>query len=376
MRGPPPDPRFDLARTEFLAGLECFQRARFEAAEQHFLSSLQHLPGRLSTLINLAATQLRLERPQDALVTAEAALAVDPEAAEALLHRATALARLGRANEALEAFDHLLLREPRNALAWSSRGSLLREMQRFDEAALAFRQALEHGADPELHHYYLAALGAADTVPPISPPTYVAGLFDSYADDFDHHLVGTLGYQLPQQLTQGLRRQVAAGETFASALDLGCGTGLCGPGLRPLARRLTGLDLSDRMLDKARALGLYDRLEGCDIAGFLARTDESFDLLLAADVFIYIGDLAPVFAGAQRVMRRGLFSFSVETSAGVVDHVLQPSLRYAHSPDYLRRQALEHGFTVLAMEQVAMRQDQRQQVEGLCVHLRRAADTA
>ena len=116
---------------------------------------------------------------------------------------------------------------------------------------------------------------------------------------------------------------------------------------------------------------MYDQLEQADVAGFLAQTEARFELVLAADVFIYIGDLAPVFAGVSRVMPRGVFSFTVEPAPEGSDFVLQPSLRYAHSPAYLQRLAAAHGFTPLALTRAPVRQDQGGDVEGLYVHLRR-----
>ncbi len=370
MAAPPPATPFEQAKAEFLAGLACQQAGRFEQAAAHYQASLRLLPGRASTLINLAATQLQLQRPRDALASADAALAAEPTAAEAWLHRATALAELGERPLALAAFDRVLAAQPTHAFAWSSRGSLLRELGRLGEAAQAFRQAALHGADPALQAYYLAAVDAPEPAPPQAPAAYVQGLFDSYSDDFEHHLVGTLRYQAPQRLVDGLRA-AAPGERFAAALDLGCGTGLCGPLVRPLVDRLVGLDLSARMLERARSRGVYDQLEQADVAAFLAHTAACFDLVLAADVFIYIGDLAPVFAGLSRVMARGVFSFTVEPAPEGSEPVLQPSLRYAHSAAYLQRLAREHGFAWLAMTRGPVRQDQGGDVEGVYVHLRR-----
>ena len=370
MAQPPTDDRFEQAKAQFFAGLDRFQAGDFAQAEHHYRASLALVPGRPSTLINLAATQLRLARPRDALANADAALAAEADSADALLHRATALAQLGRTHEALAAFDRLLALAPTLAPAWSSRGSLLREMQRLDEAAQAFREALRHGADPELHAYYLASVGGAGPVP-TAPRAYVQQLFDDYADEFDQHLVGQLQYQAHQRLVDGLAG--AGGASYASALDLGCGTGLCGPLVRPLVRRLTGLDLSPRMLEKARALAVYDRLEQADLVPYLSRSDERHDLVLAADVFIYVGDLAPVFAGVRRVMDRGIFCFTVEALADddAADFRLLPSLRYAHSRAYLLRLAAAHGFEPVTLASGPVRQDQREAIDGLYVYLRR-----
>jgi predicted TPR repeat methyltransferase len=371
------DDRFEQASNHFFAGLARQQAGDFAQAERFYRSSLGLVPNRPSTLINLAAVQLRLARPLDALGSADAALAAERDSTDAHLHRATALAQLGRADEALAAFRRLLAIDPRHAAAWSGSGTLLRETDRLDEAAHAFREALRHGADGELNGFYLASVEAA-AAPPTAPRAYVAGLFDSYADDFDAHLVGALRYQAHRRLVDGL--VAIAGEArFESALDLGCGTGLCGPLVRARVARLTGVDLSARMLEKARALGVYDHLAHADIVAFLAGADERYDLVLAADVFIYVGDLAPTFALLERTMARGVFCFSVEALDGddaASDLRLLPSLRYAHSKPYLLRLASAHGFEVVATASAPVREDQRQAVDGLYVYLRRVEAAA
>jgi len=368
------DDRFEQAKAHFFAALGRQQAGDFDEAERLYRASLAAVPGRASTLINLAAVQLRLARPADALASADAALAAERDSTDALLHRATALAQLGQAEEALAAFQRVLAIDPRHALAWSGSGTLLRELDRLPEAAHAFREALRHGADPDLHTFYLASVDAA-AAPASAPAAYVAGLFDSYADDFDSHLVGALGYQAHRQLVDHLVASCGGDTRFRSALDLGCGTGLCGPLVRPIAGLLTGVDLSARMIEKARSLGVYDRLEQADLIDFLDTRRESWDLVLAADVFIYVGDLEPVFARLERAMAEGVFCFSVESLAGdgAGDGVrLLPSLRYAHSQDYLERLASRHGFEVAAMKHAPVREEQREAVEGLYVILRRA----
>lgn len=366
----PDEARFEQAKRAFFAGLSCQQAGDFDGAEVHYRESLRWVPRRASTLINLAFVQLRLGQAGDALASAGEALASEPDSVDALLHRATARARLGRLPEALADVERLLALQPAHAAAWGLRGGVLRELQRLDEAALAFEEALRLGADVELNAFYLAAV-RRDRSPPAPPAAYVQGLFDAYADDFDRHLVEELRYEGHRRLIDVLAR-VAPGPHI-SALDLGCGTGLCGPLLRPMTGRLTGVDLSAPMLDKARALGVYDRLVQGDAAGFLRDDGSVYDLLVAADVFIYLGSLEPLFAAADIAMTHGTMCFSVELCDDDADFLLQPSLRYAHSRAYLRRLAATHRFEVLAMARAAVREDQKAEVTGLYVCLRRGA---
>jgi predicted TPR repeat methyltransferase len=159
-------------------------------------------------------------------------------------------------------------------------------------------------------------------------------------------------------------------ERFESALDLGCGTGLCGPLVKSAVRRLDGVDLSPRMLEKARALGLYDQLVHGDLVEHLRSTRREYDLVLSADVFIYVGDLEPVFAEVSRVMKDGgVFCFSVEQAGDEQTVLLNTHQRYAHSERYVRELAARHGFDVLRMLRHAIREDQREAIPGLYFYL-------
>ncbi len=369
MAEPIPDKHFERAKAEFLAGLQRHQAGDHNGAELHYLRSLVDLPGRASTLTNLSAVQLQLSKPKDALANADAALAAESNNAEAMLHRATALAQLGHAPQALTAYQRLLTLNASHAGAWSACGSLLREMNRLDDAAQAFREALRHGADASMMAFNLAAVTNAPA-PTTAPKAYVQGLFDHYADSFDTHLVDQLHYQAHRRLVDGLEGAVP-GLSSVSALDLGCGTGLCGPLVRALTKHLCGVDLSPRMLEQARALGVYDQLECADLVDFLSQADSRFDLVMAADVFIYIGDLEPVFHAVRRAMVHGVFCFSIETCEDNSEGFrLTPSLRYAHTANHLCRLAVKHGFDVIAMQPDRVREDQQTNVEGLYVYLR------
>jgi predicted TPR repeat methyltransferase len=357
---------FDQARALFLEGVQDYEAGRFAQAERKFSGSLALLPGRPSTLTNLGAARLKLGRIEEALGVLQQALAQEPDNPEALGHCGTALAELGRHEQALRMFDRALAVDPGRGLAWTLRGSVLKDLGRHDEAAESFRQALAHGGDPALNRYYLASLEGRDA-PPAPPREYVEALFDGYAAQFDEQLIRVLHYQVPQRLTGAL---ATLQRRFARALDLGCGTGLCGPLLQPMADAVDGVDLSANMLDRAAALGVYGSLVQADLVEFLAGTEQRYDLVLAADVFIYVGALEGVFSGVARVMPAGgVFCFSVEESEA--DFELRPSLRYAHSERYLRALAQQHGFDWMALERGPVREDQRQPVAGLFAWLRR-----
>ncbi len=394
-----PEDRLAAAREAFLAAVAHHEAGRLDAAEAGYQRALALCPGRPSVLLNLAQLQLTRGRapqvPQtlapllagpepdgDALrllLQAAEASGSAPEAITALQalcrrHPADAelqhrlgqwLGRAGRDAEALAAFDAALQRNPAHAGAWTQRGSLLREQGRLADAAHSFRQALAHGGDVELNGWFLAAVEGRVAA---APPRYVQALFDGYADDFEQHLVGTLGYRVPRDLVAMLDADGAAAPPGAlgDALDLGCGTGLVARALGPRVRAIDGVDLAPRMVAAARATGLYRRVEEADaVAALRARAPASCDLVLAADVFIYVADLAPVFAGARRVLRPGgRLAFSVEVAQADEGVALGAQLRYRHGAGHVRALAAAHGFSVRAQSDTVLRQEQGRPIAG------------
>ena len=213
----------------------------------------------------------------------------------------------------------------------------------------------------------LASIGA-ETVPGKAPAGYLKDLFDNYANRFEAELVEILRYRTPELLEQLVLRD--SSRALLDILDLGCGTGLCGPLMRPIARRLTGVDLSANMLAQARERGVYNDLECIDLTDYLARCDAVFDLVISADVFIYLGDLAPVFAGVRRALRAGgRFAFSVE-AGDPKEWELATTRRYRHSRHYIERLAAEHGFDVEAIEKGVLRREAGNPVDGHLALLR------
>ncbi len=226
-------------------------------------------------------------------------------------------------------------------------------------------------ADPYGAGLKLAALGAAP-VPDAPPPAFVAGLFDQYAEGFETALVKRLDYRVPDLLFEAIMAH-APGSRFARVLDLGCGTGLMGERLRPVADRLDGIDLSAGMLEKARRKRVYDHLAEGDVAFAQAPDNLPYDLLTAADVLTYLGDLGPMFARAAALLGPGgLFAFSVEADDAAVDgYGLRPSLRYAHAPAMLAGLLRDNGLERLGERRDVLRRDRGEPVRGALIVARR-----
>ena len=90
---------------------------------------------------------------------------------------------------------------------------------------------------------------------------------------------------------------------FDRVIDLGCGTGLAARAFAAVAGEIIGIDLSPRMIERARLTGLYAELEVAEIVqGLVRQPDASADLILAADVMVYVHDMAPLLAEVARVL--------------------------------------------------------------------------
>ena len=216
-------------------------------------------------------------------------------------------------------------------------------------AALARYLALEPG-DPLGGRGVLGA-GALSAA-------FVQTLYDDYAPRFEEHLVGRLGYDGPALIVSALRA-ARAPLAFGTALDLGCGTGLMGRALAGFCGRLDGVDLSAQMLRRAAAAGVYATLAQADMTSWLAaRPAGEAGLVVAADSFIYVADLAPTFHAARRALQPdGLFAFTVQSHDGQAESVLGPDARYAVSRAGLERLAAAAGFAALTLEPASTRRD-------------------
>lgn len=327
----------------------------------------------LDAHLGLAQALLRIGDPKSALAECRAALAIDSNSPAALQAMAVALAKTGDLRAAIEYQTAAIAAQPRSATLWHTLGNLLDESGDIEQAAGAYRRAIQ--LDPQLVEaaYDLAALAGAEA-PPSMPRSYVTRLFDDFAPTFERRLVEELEYRVPEALREAVSPHVwESSARSLDVLDLGCGTGLVGRQFRDLAARLVGVDLSTAMIAAARSTGVYDELVCDDVVEYMLTLDSSFDLILAADLFIYIGDLGAFFDAAAKALRpRGLLAFSIETIEGR-PFMLRRSRRYAHSLDYVSELAVRHSMQVLECRPTAIRRGDGGAVEGHVIVLRREA---
>jgi predicted TPR repeat methyltransferase len=229
-------------------------------------------------------------------------------------------------------------------------------------AAEAYRRCLATEPQDRLGaEVRLAILGAAPT-PAQLPAAYLRALYREYAPRFEQSLTAGLAYRGPALIDQALGER-----RFQRALDLGCGTGLLAPVLRSRAEHLAGVDLSPAMLARARRRGLYDALDEADAVAFLeAAPPESWDLVAAADLPPYLGDLAPLLRQVARVLTPGgRFAATLERHDGAEDYLLAPTQRFRHAAPYVLRLMQGLGLTVERLDPPVARHEAGQPVPGL-----------
>lgn len=261
-----------------------------------------------------------------------------------------------------------------------NRGLALEKAGDLEAAAAAYREALAlEPSDPGGVSVRLAAIGAGEA-PEKMPDAYVATLFDQHADVFDEILVDELGYCVPL-LLQELAARLKLGP-FDRLLDLGCGTGLTGMAFFDKADHLTGVDLSERIVELAYDRGVYDDLYVGEAVEFLEDFEEddgsrpSWDFIAATDVFPYLGDVKPFLKGAaDRLLAGGHLAFSTETLPENVlngrDYMVGPKSRFAQGEDYIRTALDRYGFDILVMDPITVRMEEGDPVPGHLVMTRK-----
>ncbi len=255
--------------------------------------------------------------------------------------------------------------------AWFVLGEACERAGAPDGAIDAYRRCLaleppdRLGAGPRL-----TLLGAAAT-PDRLPSAYVRTLFDQTARRFEESLVGRLQYQAPQRLMQALEPFRTDLPLPLAVLDIGCGTGLMGPLLRPWAARLDGLDLSPIMVAEAARKRIYDTVTVGDLIEVPQADAPRYGLAVAADVLCYVGNLEPAFSVIRRrLIERGHLAFTVEWGTDA-PYALGPAQRFLHEPATIERWLSDAGFDRLACERTVLRRERREPVDGLAVVARR-----
>lgn len=353
-------------------GQEHAERGELAEAETRYREALALVPDHLAALTLLGLLLIDREELDGAIDLLERARELAPGFAPVQLALGSAYAATGHDDLAVAAMETAIKLDTTSTVPLERLAKHHIRARRSREAIGLLRRILRRDPSHAQARFLLAGLTGE---PPATqgespPPELIADLFDTYAARFDQHLTEGLHYDVPKSLAALVAATGATAGGSWLVLDLGCGTGLAGLELRPYAKTLVGSDLSPRMLTRARERKLYDELHCEDLAATVARARD-VDLIVAADVFIYVGALDATFAACAAALRPGgLLAFSVERSDGD-DVVLQSTLRYAHSDAYVRGLASQHGLALERAEPSILRVDNGTPVHGILYVMRR-----
>jgi predicted TPR repeat methyltransferase len=349
------------------------ESGRLEEAAAAYRRALEIAPGSPAVLNNLGVVLKSLGRLDEAETSLRAAIDAAPNSAEAWHNLGNVLVRAHRTDEATEAFGRAVKLHPQRQASWRNFVLSLARAGRLEDTRRVFREWEAFEPDNGTARHMRAAI-LGEERPDRANDVYVRNLFDGMAGEFDERLAA-LEYKAPEIVTAAVG--IALGEPRGDlrVLDAGVGTGLCGPLLRPRAKRLVGVDLSPKMIALAQARKVYDRMEAAELTAWLAAADERFDLVVSADTLVYFGALDEVFRGFGRVVvPGGSLAFTLERApdGAVPDYRLQVHGRYCHDEAYVVATLTGAGFENIRTERIVPRIELGEPVDGVLVLATRA----
>jgi predicted TPR repeat methyltransferase len=356
-------------KAHFTLGKLLLEKKMLEKANEHFDLIVCERPDNQAYLSQIVAVLLQHQAYPLAQIYCERLHRLDPKNAEAIYNLAVIEAKQNHVAEAIEYYQQVLAIKPDHFPALNNLAVIYLEQKNKLMAQRYFEEALKLKPDNESVQYTLSVLKGDQSVAP--PKAYIKDLFNHYADHYDAHLQKGLEYQVPDLLKNAVEKAAKDSKGLLDILDLGCGTGLSGEVFSGKAQSMIGVDLAEKMLDVAREKKCYQELVVADVEGYLTACDKQFDLIISADVFIYIGDLTKIFIEAYRCLQApGFFAFSIELDKQQ-DYQTQASGRFSHAEKYIKRLAKETGFKIKHFKAVETRKQEKQAVAGAIVVLQK-----
>ncbi|MDX1902193.1 MAG: tetratricopeptide repeat protein [Gammaproteobacteria bacterium] len=355
-------PKHDAAR--FHLGCCDMAQENFTLAEKAFRQVIEQQPNHVESHYNLATCCLKQGGLKEAYAHYQIAAQLTPEDKNALFNLGVIAAQLNEIDQAIRYYQQAIQRDADFFAAHYNLALTFMARHHVELALRHLKQALHIQPDNKNIQYLIDMLNQHKN-PKGAPAEYITTLFDAYADHYDEHLTQALDYVLPKLFLQAadLSKKISL-----DILDIGCGTGLCSAPFKPYAKTLTGVDLSEKMLNYAKQKNIFDTLIQNNIESFLETQSAAYDLILAGDVLVYIGELDTLFSRVHTALRKnGVFLFNTEI-ADEQDYQMNQSGRYGHSKSYLTSLAEKFHFTITQMKKITSRLQNNQPVYGyLCV---------
>jgi predicted TPR repeat methyltransferase len=341
---------------------------KLESAVQAYRRALAIDPGHANAHNNLGVLLKATEHPAEAEAAYRTAIELDPSHVDAYTNLGILLSGLKRTQEAAACYCKAITLRPKHRDARKLLALAHCTLGEREEAIKIFHQWLEEEPQDPIALHMLAACSGA-SVPTRASDGFIERTFDSFAATFESKLE-RLSYRAPVLVATMLELAKLERSGRLDVLDAGCGTGLCGPLVAPLARRLIGVDLSTKMLEQARAKHVYHELVKAELTDFLRENDQAFDVIVSADALVYFGDLSPAVDAVARALRPGgVAVFTLEHACGGGEdfsYRLEHHGRYSHGRRYIEELLSSAGLTTEVAE-AELRMESGAPVAGLVV---------
>jgi predicted TPR repeat methyltransferase len=347
------------------------EQDRLNEAEACYRRVIELIPKSAAAYNNLGTVLRAKGLLPDAEAAYQKAIDIAPNFPNPHENMGNLLSQQGKVTEAVAHYSQAIVLNPDHPGSKKMLGIALSSLGRVEEAANVYREWIEKEPYNPVARHLLAACSGKD-VPQRAADDYVKQVFDNFAERFEERLEN-LEYRAPELVAGAVAKICGQPAGDLDILDAGCGTGLCGPLLRPYACRLEGVDLSPGMLDRAKSIGCYDALEEAELTGFIGSRKGTYDVIVSADTLCYFGDLQAVMVAVAAALRPGgFFIFTVERfeeddgtlGAGFR---INPLGRYNHQESYVRRVVTEGGMELKSIAHGALRQEMGSPVAGLVV---------
>lgn len=341
---------------------------RFQEALAHYLQTLKLRPDHLRAMHNTGIILTAMKRFDEAKFYLSHALSRESDNKDVLFHLALINSAEGEFYNAKVLYERLLDIDPNNAKAHHNLATVFLHLGNRFNALEHFQAVVILEPENQTAQHMVEALSGSESAIG-APPEFVQALFDQYAYNYDEHVKKQLKYQVPALIRENLSPFVVRKSTPWQVLDLGCGTGLCAPYLHDIADLLIGVDISPNMIEVAKQLGGYHKLYVENITHFLPKHSNQFDLIVAADVLCYFGDLTLLFGQCRQALKQNaLFAFTLEKLMFPMKrnqpYRLMPSGRFTHSQEYIDNKCFEAHFKVDVVKEIILRYQEDEPVVG------------
>ena len=338
-----------------------------EKATEAYRKVIELSPNHPAALNNLGIVLKGLGEYAEAIAAIQKAIELEPTKADYFHNLGNAYRKQGDLKKSAEAFRQSIALQPYQADAYRGLWRTLYLAQEFDEAAKVLLQWLAFDPDNAIAKHTYAAYMGGELVPERASDDYVQQTFDNFAGSFDQ-VLKRLDYRAPDLVARAVSRVYQTPCKELAVLDAGCGTGLCGPLLRPYAANLIGVDLSPKMLAKAEGRGVYDELAEAELVGYLEQRPVTFDLIVSADTLVYFGELGTFIQTARNALRPGgHLVFTLEKGDCDEGFKLNIHGRYSHKQEYVESLIISSGMQISAIEDEKLRDEAGLPVMGILV---------